>query len=63
MIWLSYRTAARLLGISNLEVVLLARVAFFPDAKRYAVKLAKDCWAQPKYTESLKRAIICVGGW
>lgn len=62
MVWLSYKTAARLLQISVIEVVLLARSGFF-RAKRHALCLKKNCWNEPKYVEFLKLAVRNVGGW
>lgn len=62
LIYLSYRTAARLLEMSQIEVTLLVRGGFL-SGRRNAVQLVKNAWKSPKYIDMLKRSSFCVGGW
>jgi hypothetical protein len=62
MIWLSLRTAARLIGISRLELTLLGRCGFV-HTKAGSIQLKKGAWDEPRFVDRLKGSMVAVGGW
>jgi hypothetical protein len=62
MIWLSIRTTARLLRLSNLEVVLLGRCDFL-RMKGRSIQLKKGVWDESRFVERLRLCMSAVGGW